>query len=199
MIGYYSSRPSLLFTWHMAEKKDILIPSVLEILIYLAIALFVLLGKTKVDQGQKTTPPTDSHQEVVGLDVAVDEPLAVHELDPVDHLVGQHQHCLHGELLRAEEEQVLEAGAQEIHHHHVVLDPIQLLHPKPVDFWDSLPTPKNLVDPPLVGQLRVPTLEPLQLDCHFSFRDDIDPSVDFPKSSKPNWLYKSVLLPDQTT
>lgn len=35
---------------------------------------------------------TDAHEEVVGLDVTMDERLAVDVLDTADHLVGEHQH-----------------------------------------------------------------------------------------------------------
>ena len=38
----------------------------------------------------------DAHEEVVGFDVSVDEVLVVHVLDATNHLVGQHQHRLHG-------------------------------------------------------------------------------------------------------
>ena len=41
--------------------------------------------------------PPNAHEEIVGLDVAVDEVLVVHELDAGNHLVGQHQHRLHCE------------------------------------------------------------------------------------------------------
>ena len=41
--------------------------------------------------------PPNAHEEVVGLDVAVDEVLVVDELDAGNHLVGQHQHRLHCE------------------------------------------------------------------------------------------------------
>lgn len=40
---------------------------------------------------------TDAHEEVVGLDVAMNEVLHVHILDATDHLIGQHQHGLHCE------------------------------------------------------------------------------------------------------
>ena len=38
----------------------------------------------------------DPHEKVVWLDVSVDEVLVVHVLDATNHLVGQHQDCLHG-------------------------------------------------------------------------------------------------------
>ena len=62
-----------------------------------------------------------AHQEVVWLHVPVDEVLAVDELDPADELVGEQQDGLEAELAVAEVEEVLQAGPQQLHHHHVVL------------------------------------------------------------------------------
>ena len=64
-----------------------------------AFTLFELLGEAKVNQVQHVALFINSHQEVVGLDVAVDEALAVHELDPLDHLIGKHEDGLHCEPL----------------------------------------------------------------------------------------------------
>lgn len=40
---------------------------------------------------------TNAHEEVVGLDVAMNEVLNMHVLDATDHLIGQHEHGLHCE------------------------------------------------------------------------------------------------------
>jgi hypothetical protein len=93
----------------------------------------------------------EAHEEVVGLDVAVDEVLRMHVLDAANlqpnvvstpphttrhtthdtthahgmtgvyHLVGDHEHGLDGELAVAHVEDVLERGSEEIDHHHVVV------------------------------------------------------------------------------
>ena len=60
-------------------------------------------------------------QQIVGLDVAVDEVLVVDILDPPDHLVGQHEDGLHGEPPGAEIEEVLKAGAEQVHDQHIVV------------------------------------------------------------------------------
>ena len=91
----------------------------------------VLLGKTKVYQEQLVAVPPDPHQEVVGLDVAVDEVLVVDILDPPDHLVGQHEDRLHGKPPGAEVEEVFKAGAKEVHDEHIVVP----LLPVPTYVW----------------------------------------------------------------
>lgn len=48
------------------------------------------------------------------------------------HLVSQEQHGLEAELAGAEVEEVLEAGPQQLHDHHVVVP----LGPAPLDGWD---------------------------------------------------------------
>jgi len=63
-----------------------------------------LLGEAEVDEKHLVAVSTDAHQEVVGLDVAVDEVFVVHELDATDHLIGEHQDGFHCEASRAEVE-----------------------------------------------------------------------------------------------
>ena len=81
----------------------------------------VFLRQTEVYQEELVAVPSDAHQEVVRLDVAVDEVLVVHVLDPPDHLVRQHEDGLHGEPPGAEVEEVLKAGAKEVHDQHIVV------------------------------------------------------------------------------
>ena len=81
----------------------------------------VFLRQTEVYQEELVAVPPDAHQEVVRLDVAVDEVLVVHVLDPPDHLVGQHEDGLHGEPPGAEVEEVLKAGAEQVHDQHIVV------------------------------------------------------------------------------
>ena len=57
----------------------------------------VLFGQSEVDEEEFVAVPADPHQKVVGLDVPMDEVLVVDVLDPTNHLIGEHQHCLHGE------------------------------------------------------------------------------------------------------
>ena len=61
------------------------------------------------------------------------------ELDPADHLVGQHEHGLHGEPPGAEVEEVLEARTQQVHHQHVVVSLLSV----PSDVRDANATLKQ--------------------------------------------------------
>ena len=63
---------------------------------------------------------SQAHKKVVGLHVPMDEVFAVDELDPADELVGQQQHRFQTQLPVAEVEEVLEAGSEELHDHHIV-------------------------------------------------------------------------------
>lgn len=49
------------------------------------------------------------------------------------HLVGQQQHCLEAELPGAEVEKVLQTGAQQLHHHYVVV----ALGATPLNGWNA--------------------------------------------------------------
>ena len=81
----------------------------------------VFLCQAKVDHEEFVAMAPDAHQEVIGLDVAVDEGLVVYVLNARDHLVGQHQHGFHREAPVAKVEQVLQTWPEQIHHHHVVI------------------------------------------------------------------------------
>ena len=91
----------------------------------------VFLRQPKVYQEELVAVSPNPHQEVVGLDVAVDEVLVVDILDPPDHLVGQHEDGLHGEAPGAEVEEVLKAWAKEVHNKHIVVP----LLPIPTYVW----------------------------------------------------------------
>ena len=93
-------------------------------------AVAVLLSQAEVDDEHLVAVLPDAHQEVVRLHVAVDEVLVVHVLDARDHLVGEHQDGLLGELAPAEVEQVLEARPEQLHHEHVV---VAFVRPEPLD------------------------------------------------------------------
>ena len=81
----------------------------------------VFLRQAEVNDVHEVALLAQPHQEVVRLHVAMDEVLAVNVLDPVDQLIGEQQHRLQLEFAPAEVEEILEAGAQELHHHHIVL------------------------------------------------------------------------------
>lgn len=71
--------------------------------------------------------------EVIRLHIPVQEVSRVHVLQALDHLICQHQHRLHGELALAEIEEVLEAGAEEVHDHDIVVALGEVV----VDLWEA--------------------------------------------------------------
>ena len=116
--------------WSPGCAGQVLVLSVRDVLPRPVVPVF--LRQTEVYQEELVAVPSDAHQEVVRLDVAVDEVLVVHVLDPPDHLVGQHEDGLHGEPPGAEVEEVLEAWAKKVHDEHIVIP----LLPVPTYVWD---------------------------------------------------------------
>lgn len=53
------------------------------------------------------TVTANTHEEVIGFDIAMDEVFRVNIFNSTDHLISQHQHGLHSESTRAEIEQIL--------------------------------------------------------------------------------------------
>ena len=81
----------------------------------------------------------DLHKEIVRLDVSVYEAFAVDVLDSWDQLISKQEHSFQTESSGAEVEEVLQARAQQLHHHHVEV----ALGAAPLDLWDSDATLKN--------------------------------------------------------
>jgi hypothetical protein len=63
----------------------------------------------------------DAHQKVIWLYIAVNKIFIVNKFDAAYHLIGQHEHGLHGEAPRAKIEQVLETRAEQVHDEYVVV------------------------------------------------------------------------------
>ena len=59
-----------------------------------SVSLDVALGKSEVDEEDLVCSFVESHTEVVGFDVSVDEVPVVHVLDPRYHLIHEHQYSL---------------------------------------------------------------------------------------------------------
>ena len=70
-----------------------------------------------VDEVPRTAPVGD---EIGRLDVAMDEMAAVHDLDALEHLIGDHQDGLEAESASAFVELILEGGTQQVHDHEIV-------------------------------------------------------------------------------
>ena len=91
------------------RAREVLVLPVRYVLVRLGIA--VLLGEAKVDDVHLVGALAEAHEEVIGLDVAVDERLGVHVLDPRHELIGEHEHRLQRQLAVAKVEQVLQRRA----------------------------------------------------------------------------------------
>ena len=129
----------------------------------------VLLGQAEVDDVDLIASLADAHEEVVGLDVAVDEGLGMDVLDAGDELVGEEEDGLEGELAVAEVEEVLEGWAEQVEHHGVVVT----FRAEPSDERDADAAGERLVDAGLVLQLRVLGLDALEFDGDLFTRDDV--------------------------
>jgi len=80
-------------------------------------------------------------------------------------LISKQQHSLELEFPAAKGKEILEAGAEQIHDHHIVVS----LHTKPAHKGHAhigSSTRQHFVDLGLVGQLRVNRLGGLKLDGH---------------------------------
>ena len=88
----------------------------------------------------------------------MDEVLVVHKLDPSDHLIGQHEHSLHGEPAGAEVEEVLETWSEEVHDEDVVVPLLAV----PPDVGNAHAALEDLVQLALIQQLGMASLHTLQ-------------------------------------
>ena len=95
-------------------------------------------------------------------------------LNAGDELVGQEQDGLQGELAVAEVEQVLQAGAEQVENHGIVV----ALGPEPADEGDANSTGKGLVDAGLILELGMLGLDTLELDGDLLARDDVGSEID---------------------
>lgn len=81
----------------------------------------ISLSKAKINYVNNILLLSVPYEEVVRLHVPVNEVVVVQELQPLDHLVCNHQRGLHRELALAEIKSVLQAGPEQIHDHSVVV------------------------------------------------------------------------------
>lgn len=147
--------------------SQVLVLSVRDVEVGLGVP--VLLGETEVDHVDLVAPLANTHEEVVGLDVAVDEALGVDVLDAADELVGEQENGLEGEFAVAEVEEILEGGAEEVEDHGVVVT----LGAEPSDERNADAASERLVDAGLILELRVLGLDGLKLDGNLLAGDDV--------------------------
>lgn len=145
----------------------VLVLSVRDVEVGLGVA--VLLGQTKVNNVDLVTALANTHKEVIRLDITVDEGLGVDVLDAGDELVREEQDGLQRELAVAEVEEILQAGAEEIQDHSIVV----ALGAEPADKGDADAAGERLVDAGLILELGVLGLDALELDGNLLTRDDV--------------------------
>jgi len=129
----------------------------------------VLLGQTEVDDVDLVTSLSNAHEEVVGLDIAVNEALGVDVLDAGDELIGKEEDGLEGELPVAEVEEILEGGTKQVEDHGIVVT----LGAEPSHEWDAHTACEGFVDTSLILELRVLGLDGLKLDSDLLAGDDV--------------------------
>lgn len=157
------------------SASKVLVLSVRDVEVSLRVA--VLLGQTEVNNVDLVATLANTHQEVVGLDVSVDEGLGVDVLNSGNELVGEQEDGLKRELAVAEVEQVFEGRPEEIKNHGVVV----ALGAEPANEGDANTTRKGLVDASLVLKLGVLGLDGLKLDGNLLARNDVSAEVDVAK------------------
>lgn len=81
----------------------------------------VPLGQTKVNQIDMLLVISKSHHKVIWLDIAMDKVFVMDVLDPLDHLVSQHQDSLEAKPSMAQVKEILETVPEEVHHHGIVV------------------------------------------------------------------------------
>lgn len=170
--------------------RQVLVLSVWDVEVRLGVA--VLLGQTKVNDVDLVATLANTHQEIVGLDITVNEGLGVNVLDARDELVGQEKNSLERELSVAKVEKVLQAGTEEVKNHGVVI----ALGSKPPDKRDANTTGKGLVDASLIFELGVLGLDALELDGDLFSGDDVGTEVDVTERTGSNLSADPVLVAD---
>lgn len=172
------------------RSGEVLVLSVGNVEVRLGVT--VLLGETKVDNIDLVATLADTHEEVVGLDVTVDEGLGVDVLDAGDKLICQQENGLERELAVAEVEQILQTGSEEVQDHGVVVT----FCSEPTDERDADTAGEGLVDTGLVLQLRVLGLNALELDSDLFAGDDVGAEVDITERSGTDLAADTVFVTD---
>lgn len=168
----------------------VLVLSVRDVEMGLGVAVF--LGQAKVNDIDLVASLPDAHEEVVGLDIAVDEGLGMDVLDARDELVGEEKDRLQGELPVAEVEEVLQARPEQVENHGIVVT----FRSKPADEGDSDTTSERLVDAGFVFELGMLGLDALELDGDLLSGDDVGSKVDVTERARSDLAPDAVLVTD---
>lgn len=158
----------------------------------MSLGVTVLLGQTKINDIDLVTTLSDTHEEVVWLDITVDKALGVDVFDAGDELIGKQENCLQRELSIAEIEKILQTGSKKVENHSIVV----ALRPEPADKWDTDTSSEGLVDASLIFKLWVLSLDRLELDGNLFARDDIGSEVNISKTTTADLPADTVFISD---
>eukprot|EP00047_Mylnosiga_fluctuans_P020326 m.90994 g.90994 ORF g.90994 m.90994 type:complete len:357 (-) comp8483_c0_seq2:228-1298(-) len=130
--------------------------------VFARLGVDVLLRQAKVDDvdGAVSGDRLAVDEKVLGLDVAEDDVLRVHILEPCDQLDRRHADRLDRELAAAHIEEILERGPEQLEDERVVLAACTEIE----DLRDADVASQNLVETVLNVELRCPSIRRLHLD-----------------------------------
>lgn len=149
------------------RSSQVLILTVRDVEVSLGIAVF--LGQTEIDHVNLISTLTNSHQEVIGFDVTMDERFGVDIFDAGDQLIGQEKNGLQRKFAVAKIEQVLQTGAEEVDDHRVVVT----FSTEPTDEGDADTPSEGFVDAGFIFELWVLSLDAFELDSDLLAGDNV--------------------------
>jgi hypothetical protein len=120
----------------------------------------------------------------------VNKRLGMYVLDTRDQLVGQQEDRFERELAVAKVEQVLQAGAEKIEDHGIVVT----FSAKPTHERNSHTTSERFVDSGFIFELRVLGLNTLQLNGNLFTGDDVGAEVDITERAGADLSTDTVLV-----
>jgi hypothetical protein len=158
------------------RAREVLVLALHDVHVSLRVAL--ALREAEVDDVDDVRAAAEPHEEVIGLDVAVDEGLGVDVLDAEERLVRDREHRLEREAAPAAVEEVLEGEAEEVHDEDVLAALREGLDALPADVGDADGALEDLLELRLLDELRVLRLRRLELHRNLLARHHIRAEVD---------------------
>jgi len=149
------------------SSSEVLVLAIRDVEVSLGVTVF--LCKTEIDDVDLVSTLANTHQEVVGLDITVDEGLGVNVFDAGNELIGEKEDGLQRELAVAEVEKILQTGSQEINDHSIVVT----FSTEPTNERNTNTTGERLVDTGFVFKLGVLGFDVLKLDGNLLTGDDV--------------------------
>lgn len=136
-----------------SSTRQVLVLTVWDVEVSLWVS--VLLGQTEINDIDLVTTLTNTHEEVVRLDITMDEGFGVNVFDAGDELIGEEKDRLQGEFAVAEVEEILQTGSEKVKHHGIVVT----LGTEPANERNADTTGEGLVDTSLIFELRMLSLD----------------------------------------